>query len=178
MRHGTGAHFACLDFLFEIFHRNILPEISVKVDDDGLDAAHGIENGGEVVVVADLRGELFAFDAEFVFQEVVGKGDPVTFGICHVMSVEVAGGSAELSGERNVFQESDLLFETIDIDLDLLSESCGGSRLPVCSCQHGDIFPFLRSVFECPDEFFQLRKIDLFGGFFEHEGEGCVVDVL
>ena len=133
--------------------------------------------GYEISSVEDGRVSFWG-DAEFVFQEVVGKGDPVTFGICHVMSVEVAGGSAELSGERNVFQESDLLFETIDIDLDFLSESCGGSRLSVCSCQHGDIFPFLRSVFECPDEFFQLRKIDLFGGFFEHEGEGCVVDVL
>ena len=43
--HGARAHLAGLDLLLEILHGDIHPEVAVEVDDDGVDAAHGIEDG-------------------------------------------------------------------------------------------------------------------------------------
>ena len=39
------------DALPEVVHRDIHPYIAVEVDHDGVDAAHGVEQGGQIVVV-------------------------------------------------------------------------------------------------------------------------------
>ena len=49
--HCGGAYFAGLDFLLEVFHADIHPHVAVKVEDDCVDAAQGVEHGCDVVVV-------------------------------------------------------------------------------------------------------------------------------
>ena len=60
MGHGTAAHLASLDTLLEVVHGDVHPEVAVEVDDDGVDAAQGIEECCQVVVVGNLRGVLLA----------------------------------------------------------------------------------------------------------------------
>ena len=51
VRHGGGAHLAGLDFLLEVLHGDVLPEVAVKVYHYGVDAFQGVEESRQVVVV-------------------------------------------------------------------------------------------------------------------------------
>ena len=64
VRHSARTDFASLDLLTEVLHRDVLPEVAVKVDNDRVDALHGIENGAKAVVVAYLSRVFLAFEAE------------------------------------------------------------------------------------------------------------------
>ena len=57
--HGAGAHLSSFDLLLEVVHRDILPEVAVKVYHYGIDALECIEYLAQSVVVADLGGILF-----------------------------------------------------------------------------------------------------------------------
>jgi hypothetical protein len=56
VRHGGGTHFAFFQPLLEIAQRDIAPDITIEVDQDGIEALYGIEELGDVVVRFDLRG--------------------------------------------------------------------------------------------------------------------------
>ena len=51
MRHCRRAYLAFLDTLLEEAHRDILPDIAVKVDDYGVDTSEVVADLGCVVVV-------------------------------------------------------------------------------------------------------------------------------
>ena len=176
--HCARTHLALLDALLEIFHRNVLPEVAVKVDDDGVYALHRVEHGGEAVVVADLRGEGLALQSELLAHKAVAEGAPVVGGVGHVVRVVVARCAAELGCQRAGFEHGELLLETVGKHLDLLAEAGGRGGLAVRLGQHGNVFPLLRVSVELRDEFLNLRHVDLGEGVFEHEGERRVVDVL
>ena len=178
MRHCRRTHFASLDFLLEIFHRHIHPEVSVEVDDDGVDALHGIEDGTHVVVVADLGGPLFAFQTEFLAHELIAKRLPVILGISNVVGVVVACGTAKLGCHLASLQLVQLLGQTIDIHHHLLAQTSGRSGLSMCLCQHGDVFPLISILFELCNEFLHLRVIDFCQRLLDGERHRCIVDVL
>ena len=71
--HRTGAHLAGLYLLSEVLHRDVLPEVAVQVDDDGVDALHGIEHSAQAVVVAYLCGVLLTFQSEALADEATAK---------------------------------------------------------------------------------------------------------
>ena len=87
MRHGTRAHLALLDFLLEVLHGDVHPEVAVHVDDDGVDAAHGVEDGPQPVVIGDLRCPLFALQSQLPADECVAELPPVVLRIGHVVGV-------------------------------------------------------------------------------------------
>ncbi len=99
MGHGTAAHLASLDLLAEVLHGDVLPEVAVHVDDDGVYALHGIEDGTEGVVVAYLGGVFLSFESQFITQELLAELVPIAGGVCHVVGIEVARCTTELGGD-------------------------------------------------------------------------------
>ena len=77
MWHGTGADLAGFDFLLEIFHGDICPNIAAEVDEDDVDALASIEPGCHHVIILNLGGELLALKSQVVFHEIVAEGAPV-----------------------------------------------------------------------------------------------------
>lgn len=73
MRHSRAAYLTCLDLLLEVLHRDVLPEVLVEIEDDDVDAAEGIEESSEVVVVGDLGSPLLTLDAELLSEELVAE---------------------------------------------------------------------------------------------------------
>ena len=62
----------CLDFLFEVGHGDIRPEVTIQVHHDVVDAAQVVKHGGKVVVVGYLGGVLFPLYFQFFGEELVG----------------------------------------------------------------------------------------------------------
>ena len=102
MRHSTAANFSGLDLLLEIVHGDIHPEITVQVDDYGVDATHGIEHTTKPVVIGNLSGILLTFQSEFFTDELIAELPPIVLRISHMMSIEISRGSSEFRSERRV----------------------------------------------------------------------------
>ena len=119
--HGAAAHLSGLDALLEVIDGDIHPDIAVEVDDDGVDAAQGVEDGCQIVIVGNLGGVLLALQSEAVGEETVGPVGPVVLRIGHVVGIEVSRGTAELGGEGRVLQRAQLLLQAVDEDLQLFA---------------------------------------------------------
>ena len=176
--HGARAHLALLDLLLEVVHGDVHPEVAVQVDDDGVDAAHGVEHGGQVVVVRDLRGVLLALQPQLLLYEAVGKVAPVILRIGHMVGVQVARGTAELGRQRRVLQRAQLLLQAVDVDHHLLAQTGGRGGLSVGLGQHGYVLPLLGIVVQLLNELFQQRVVHLLQRLLHREGHAGVVDVL
>ena len=176
--HSTGAYLASLNLLLEVVHGDIHPEVAAEVDDDGVDAAHGVEDGTKPVVVADLRGVLLTLQTELLSHEGVAEVAPVVLRISHMMGVEITGGTTELRRNGNLLQATQLLFKTVDIDHHLLAETGGRSGLTVGLCQHGYGLPLLSIVMELLNELLDEGVVDLLQSLLDREGDTGVVDIL
>ena len=55
MWHCRRADFIILDLLLEIIHRDIGPKISVQIYEYGIDPCKGITQGGQMIVMLNLR---------------------------------------------------------------------------------------------------------------------------
>ena len=123
MRHRTGAHLTSLDFLLEVIHGDIHPEVTVQVDDNRIYTAHGIKDGAKPVIIGDLCRELLTLQTKFLTHEAVTELTPVVLGISHMMSIEVTRSATKLSGYWCLFQRTQLLFQTIYIYHHLLTQT-------------------------------------------------------
>ena len=170
VRHCRRAYFACLDLLLEVFHRYVHPEVAVEVDDDCVDAAHCVEHRTEAVVVGDLCSELLALQSELLAHEAVAERLPVVLGVGYVVSVVVAGSTAELSGEAALLQLAQLLLKTIYEHHHLLAQTCGRSGLSVCLCEHRHCCPLLCILAELCDELLAERVVELLERLLDREG--------
>src|SRR5690606_36928600 len=56
VRHGRGSHFAGDCSLFEITERNIAPNVSIEIDQDGVETSEGVKQLGDIIMWFDLRG--------------------------------------------------------------------------------------------------------------------------
>ena len=161
MRHSAGTNLSLLDLLLEVVHGDIHPEVAVKIDDDGIDAAHSIEDSAEIVVVADLCGPLLTLQSEFLTDEAVGESLPVIVGISHMMGIEVARSATELCGDLASLQTVELFGQTIDVDHDFLAQACGRGRLSMRLGEHGHVFPLIGILLQLSDELFHQRIVDI-----------------
>lgn len=62
--HGGRADFTRDSFLFEMVQRHVTPDITVKVDQDGVEAGNAVEQLSNVVVRLNLRGVRVPLDAQ------------------------------------------------------------------------------------------------------------------
>ena len=178
MGHSTGTYLAGLDLLLEVIHRDVHPEVTVQVDDNRIDTAHGIKDGCQPVVVGNLSSVLFTLQTQFLAHEAVAELTPVVLGICHMMGIIITGCTTELSRNRHLLQRAQLFLQTIDVNHDFLAKTRGRSRLTVGLCQHGHILPFLSIVVKLFDELFQQRYIHLFESFLDRKRHTGIVDIL
>ena len=178
MRHCRRTHFTCLDLLLEIFHRHIHPEVSVEVDDDGIDTLHRVEDGTQIVVVADLSGPLLTFQAQLLADELVAESLPVVLRISDVMRIVVARRTTKLGCNLAGLQLVQLLRQTIDIHHHLLTQTCGRSGLSVCLGQHWDILPLIGILLKLSDEFLHLWIVHLVECILNAEWHRRIVDIL
>ena len=103
---------------------------------------------------------------------------PVVLWVSDMVSIEISRCSSELRREGQCKERVELLLETIDEDLDFLSETCRGGGLSVSLCEHGYFSPFGSLGLKVVDETLKCRDIYLVESFLDGERHGGVVDVL
>ena len=178
VRHGRRPDFARRDLLLEIVERDVAPEVAVQVDQDGVDPAQRVAEGGQVVVVLDLGGRARARQPQRGVDELVGEGDPVDPRVGDPMRVEIARGPAELGRERDPAQLLQLGVQPFDEDMDLLAEAGRRGGLAVGPRQHRDRLPLPGPGAELRDHGGQ-RGLEHLGPGLLHGKRNCgVVDVL
>ena len=161
MRHRTRTDLSSLDFLLEILHRDILPEIAVHINHNGIDALHGIENGTQIIVIGNLSSIFLTLQPQLFGYETISERFPVDVGISHMMRIIVSGSTTELCRYRTSLQHSQLTFQAVSEYFNLFSQPRRRSRLTVSLCQHGDVFPFFGIRFQLVNQFLDLRIIHL-----------------
>ena len=122
MRHCTGANFAGLDFLLEILHRDVHPEIAVEVDNNCINATDCIEHTTHLVVIGYLGGVLLTLKSQFLADKAIAELSPIIVGISHMVGIEVSRCTTELCRHGHLLQRVQLLLQTIDEHHDFLSQ--------------------------------------------------------
>ena len=178
MRHRTGTYFPCFDLLLEIFHRDILPEVAVHINHDGIDTLHGIEDSTQVIIVGNLSGVLFSFQAKLFCNELITESFPVVCRIGYVVCIVVTGCTTKLSSDRTSLQCSQLTVQTIHEHHHFLTQTSRRSRLTVSLCQHRDVRPFFRIRVELSNQLFNQRIVNLFQCFLDRKRNRRIVDIL
>ena len=112
VRHGGGTDFAGLHFLFEIAKGNIAPHVAVEIDEDGVDAAEGLEELGHVVVRLDLDGVGVEGEPKRLFDKAVAMRFPIHIGVGGEMGVIVAYGAVDFAQKLLFLQLGGLALQT------------------------------------------------------------------
>ena len=176
--HGARSHFAFLDFLLEVLHHYVHPKVAAQVDEYDVDALDGVEDGRQVVVVRNLRGERFAAQPEVLGHEAVAEVGPVNLWEGHVVGVEVARGASELGRHGQGFQGVELALQAADEHHYLLAQASGRGRLPVGLGQHRDVFPLVGIAAQAVYHLLHFGAVDVGKGLAQRQGHRRVVDVL
>src|SRR5437868_6121722 len=96
MRHSRRSDFSFLNPLLEIIHRNVLPNITAKVNENGIDPFQVIKKSSQVIVVLNLSCWMASAQSEMMtkfFSEFI----PVNFRIGNMVGIKVSARSAKLS---------------------------------------------------------------------------------
>ncbi len=178
VRHGARSYLTGLDLLLEVLGRDIHPHIARQVDQDGRDALQGIEHGGQVVVVLDLRGVLRAAQAELFADKSIGKRHPIHRGIGGVVGVHITRSATELGRHGDSLKLGDLLLQALDIDQELLTEHRGRGGLTMGAGQHRHRHPLLGHRANLGHNLLEGGIEHLLQGLLHREGYSRVVDIL
>src|SRR5690606_7384658 len=121
MRHSRRAHFALTNLLLEILHRDVLPDVTAEIDENGIDAPKTVEKGSKVIVMLNLGGREAARQSEGrakLFTEVM----PVDGGIGDKVRIHIARSPAKLGAVGHGLQQGKLVPQAYREDVDLLPE--------------------------------------------------------
>src|SRR5690349_1647612 len=77
MRHGRRTYFTFFGFLLEVFHGNISPDLTTKINKYIVDTFHCIESSRKIIVVFYLCSELLAVKSQRALYKFIRKFDPV-----------------------------------------------------------------------------------------------------
>src|SRR5690606_13225487 len=130
------------NFLFEVFHRNVLPYIPTEVDENCIDSAQPVKHRRQMIVVFDLRSRKTSAKAK-ALAEFFTERMTVDIGISYVVGIHVAGSSAELRGIGNSLQQGQLAPNPRVEHFDFLTESGWRGGLTVCAGEHRDVAPLM-----------------------------------
>ncbi len=178
VRHGARSDLARLHLLAEILHRYIRPHVARQIDQHRIDTLQGVERGGQIVVMLDLRGILRARKSERVVHERISESHPIDLGIGHVVSVESARGASELGGGGYGVQLGDLFLQTLDEYAELLAQTRRRGGLSVRMRQHRHVAPLVGHLAQLGDDSLQRGLVDIRESLFEQQRRGSVVDIL
>ena len=178
MRHRTRSHLSGFYLLLEIFHRDVLPEITVHIDHHRIDTLHGIEDSRQIVVVRNLRCIFLAFQSQFLCNKLISECFPIIFGISHMVCIIISGCTAEFSSYRASLQSSQLTFQAINKNHNFLSQASWRCRLTVSFGKHRNGFPFSSIRLQLRNQFFNQRIINLLQCFLDRKRDRCIVNIL
>ena len=125
MGHGTAAGFPLNAFLQKVFHADVGPDVAAEIKQNGVDPAYGIEMSCKQIVMFYLRGVLLPLQAQSFFQKLVGEALPVIFREGGMVCIEIAGGASEFSGEGDVYEKGQLVFDAFGEYHQLFSHTGG-----------------------------------------------------
>ena len=178
MRHCAWTNLSGFNLLFEILHRDILPEVTVHVNHHRIDALHCIEDGGQIVIIGNLSRIFFTLQAQLLCDKFIAESFPVILRISHVMRIVITRSATKFSGYRASLQRSQLTFQTVHEHHHLFSQTSGRSRLPVRLGKHRDIRPLFRIRTELGYQFLYLRIIHLLQSLFHRQRNRSIVNIL
>ena len=178
MRHCRRTHFSRFDFLLEILHRNVLPEVPVEIYHNRVDTTQSIEQSGEIVIIRNLSGPLLPVYPQPLLQKSIHECRPIDIGISKTMSIEITGSSSELTAHRNRFEQSHLPFQPIAKYPYLFPQTGGRCRLPVSFGKHGNIFPFLGIPVDNSQHIFQHWEITIVQSLFQQKRNRRIINIL
>ena len=178
VRHRAGAHLTGFNLLLEVFHRDILPEVTVHINHHRIDALHGIKDGRQIIVIGYLGSILLAFQAKLFGNELIAECLPVIFRISHMMGIVITRSATELCCHRTSLQRCQLAFQTVDKHHYLLAQTGRRSRLSVCLGKHGDSGPLFRISTELRYQFLYLRIVHLLQRLLYRQRNRRIVDIL
>ncbi|MNT12286.1 hypothetical protein D3C72_1472090 [compost metagenome] len=130
MRHGGGADLAGHGALLEVTQGDVAPHVPVKIDEDGVEAGHGVEQLGDVVVGLDLGGVGVPGQAEGS-HELLGELVPVHFRVSAHVGVVVAHGAVDLAEDLHRHDLLVLALQAIGDVGHLLAHGARGGGLAV-----------------------------------------------
>lgn len=177
VRHGGGADFALDRALSKISKRDVPPEITGKIDEDGVASCDGMEEFSDPVVGFDLCGVGIPSQSKRV-DEGLGDLCPVDVWISDMVGVVVADGTVDLAEYRGFVDALISLLEADGKVGDLFAEGGGGGGLSVCAGKHGESGVLVGEFGECVMERAEVREKDGISGFAKHQGVGEVVDIF
>src|SRR5690554_6838594 len=134
--HGRRADFAFHGFLLEVAQRDIAPDVAIEINQDGVEAADGIEKLGNVVVGFDLGG-VGVKGKRNAFDESTGVALRVHFGVGGQVGVVVAHCAVDLAQYFDAFNLLELALQAIGDVRHLLAQGSGAGGLAVGARQHG-----------------------------------------
>ena len=178
MRHCRRTNLACFDFLFEILHRNVSPDVAAEVDEDSIDSLEAIEDSRKIIVVFNLSCNLRTVEVQHIAHEIVSKIYPVDFWECNVVSVEVTRSTAKFRRTRNSLKLFDLFVQTFNEYHNFLAESGRRGGLSVSARQHRHINPLHSQPFQRIDYLIEQRVVNIVSCISQRVGCSRVVDVL
>ena len=178
MRHGTGTDLTDFNLLFEVLHRHVLPEVTVQVYQNRIDALHGIENRSQIVVIGNLGRIFLTLQSQLISHKIIAERLPIVTGVGHMMGIVIPRRSAELGCNGARFKHLQLAFQTIDKYHNFFPQTGRRSRLSVCLGQHGHVVPFLGIRAKLGYQFLHLGIVTFLQSFFDGQRNRCIVDVL
>ena len=161
VRHGTGSHFTRLDFLLEIIHGNVRPNVAAQINQDGVDALQVVKVGRQVVVVFDLRGGEGAVQSQGFRDELIRKRMPILIWIGGVVGVEIARSTTEFSAKGNARQEHALLVDPCLKHANFLAQTGRGGGLTVGARQQRNGAPGSGGIGQKIHHLVQQREVYL-----------------
>ena len=176
--HGRGAYFASLDFLFEVFHGDVAPDVAAEVNQNDIEAFAIVEIGSHVVIVFYLCGVLQTLEAEMGGNKIVAETTPVNIGIGGKVGIEIAGCTTEFGRERNLVEIIQLPTQTVNVNHELFAQRCGRCGLAMSVSKHGDVFPLAGTFFKKIGNSLVTRQKFLVVAFHDGKGYGGIVDIL
>ena len=96
----------------------------------------------------DLRSELLPLQAQFIFYKLIREFDPVCFGEGNMMCIEIARGTTEFRGDRDVDQLFHLVFYSFRKYHQFLAQSGGTGSLSMRMRQHRHFQPLFREYLD------------------------------
>ena len=177
VRHGGGADFAGDGALLEVAQGNVTPHIAVEVDQDGVEAGHGVEQLGDIVVRLDLGGVGVPGQTQGG-NELLGELVPVHFRIGADVGVVVADCTVDLAEDLHRHDLLVLALQTVGDVGHLLAHGARGRRLAVGAGEQRHVTVLVGQTLDLADQLLAIRLDDLFAGGFQHQTVGVVVDVF
>mmetsp|Transcript_2488 Transcript_2488/g.5902 ORF Transcript_2488/g.5902 Transcript_2488/m.5902 type:complete len:295 (+) Transcript_2488:1-885(+) len=176
--HGRRANLVFDHLELEVVQGNVLPHVTSKICEDGVDSLKGVEEGAHVVIVLNLRGELHPCDTQ-PFAEFVGERDPVNVRVRNMMRVELTSSPTKLCCEFYLRDVLELLFKAFHKNHQLLANTCRCRSLTMRPSQHWNVSPLVCQSSERLQDLVGKRwKHDALHSVAKRHWDGCVVDIL